>query len=54
MITRWAAATIGLVVVPPGSRGESRTIVDSKGNLYTAEVETARRAQKFVNQGGGR
>lgn len=25
--------------------------VDSKGNLYTAEVETAKRAQKFVNQG---
>lgn len=25
--------------------------VDSKGNLYTAEVETAKRVQKFVNQG---
>jgi DNA-binding beta-propeller fold protein YncE len=25
--------------------------VDSKGNLYTAEVDTAKRVQKFVNQG---
>jgi DNA-binding beta-propeller fold protein YncE len=25
--------------------------VDSKGNLYTAEVETAKRVQRFVNQG---
>jgi hypothetical protein len=25
--------------------------VDSQGNLYTAEVETAKRVQKFVNQG---
>jgi DNA-binding beta-propeller fold protein YncE len=25
--------------------------VDSKGNLYTTEVETAKRVQKFVNQG---
>jgi DNA-binding beta-propeller fold protein YncE len=25
--------------------------VDSKGNLYTAEVETAKRVQKFVHQG---
>jgi DNA-binding beta-propeller fold protein YncE len=27
--------------------------VDSKGNVYTAEVETGRRVQKFVNQGLG-
>jgi DNA-binding beta-propeller fold protein YncE len=27
--------------------------VDSKGNVYTAEVETGKRVQKFVNQGLG-
>ena len=25
--------------------------VDSRGNIYTAEVDTGKRAQKFVNKG---
>ena len=27
--------------------------VDSKGNVYTTEVDTGKRAQKFVNKGRG-